>query len=115
MPASHRPGADAEPRPFHVFPKALLCIEWTRSAQRSPGEYLKGRYYLDTDERELTPHAEAVRNLMDFLLRRVRTTYPTKSKDRSPIYVGRDLSSLLDVGAARLVYASGQPVELVPN
>ncbi len=114
-PAIWKEGTNDSINKFHVYPKALACIEWNRS-QVIENTVRKGRYYLDTSKHEkpvIDEQKEAMVRLMNALMSRIRKVSPFKIDYRLPIYVGRDLSEKLLAG--QLVPAGDMVKKLIPN
>jgi hypothetical protein len=101
---------------YHVYPKDLACLEWTRTTWLEDGRVIAGWYYLSTGERSVLPEEQQdrLRRLMTSLASWIRRTYPCKSSRRHPAFIGPALAAELAAGTRRLVYANGRtPVELV--
>jgi len=100
---------------YHLCPKDVACVEWTRTTRTDDGRVMAGRYYLHTGSRSILPEEQQrqLRRLMSSLAAWIRKSYPSRSAARNPIFVGPALATQLNGGARRLVHANGvTPVEL---
>lgn len=90
-----------------------LTIEWGRTQWPAPGTCVPGRFYLD----DRTPASVAISGelakVMRQLVTMIRHSYPSKSDERDPYYVGPDLSLKIEKREAHLVYHGGKGAEEV--
>lgn len=102
--------ADSSGR-LHVFPKAGVCLEWTRSTRRDDA-YLAGRLYLDGKWSEAEPRvAERFRDLIEW----VQSTYPLVTDGRFPVFVGPELAKMIQSGQSAAVFPNGKEMLLLGN
>ena len=91
-----------------------LVIEWSRTRHREGSVRVDGRFYFDT-----AYHSSLSGRTIDAVLRAIRrlitTTYPMRSDERYPRYVGPHLWELARQGMVRVIYPNGSEVPLVPN
>nr|AUN37387.1 hypothetical protein [uncultured bacterium] len=84
---------------------APAAIEWSRTAHLPGGRVVDGRYFLDTSPRRAG--LGEVHRLMTSLSAWVRRTYPRRTADRPPTFIGPALEVELTRGARQLVYRNG--------
>lgn len=94
---------------YHLFPKALACIEFTRTTRMQDGRVIAGRYYLDTGKRRVLEERfqREIRKIMTSLASWIKRNYPRRSTWKPPIFIGPDLATELTDGRKRLVYRNG--------
>jgi transposase-like protein len=96
-----------------------LVIEWSRTVRKS-GMASPGRFYLSTvptwDQQQSTSY-KAMEAIMNGIRRRIAKTYPMRSDERFPRYVGPHLWKLVQQGDLRIVHTISRANEtkLVPN
>ena len=107
-----REGQSSETDRFHLFPKELACIEFTRTTRMDDGRVIAGRYYLDTGKHGVLSdiHQSQIRKLMTSLISWIKRTYSGRSIWKPPIFIGPDLGAELTNGRKRLVYGNGTSV-----
>ena len=95
-------------------------IEWIRTG-RLGEDHVRGRFYLDTGEATHgTSHVSrrdmfTVQRLFNRIVSRIRRTYPLRSSERHPTYIGPDLSEQIRSRKTRLIYAGGSLAAVLPN
>ncbi|WP_426755273.1 hypothetical protein [Myxococcus sp. Y35] len=94
---------------FQVYPKAGVCLEWTR-AEEKDGAVIPGRFYLNT--RSEDDDLKRLKAMMKSLANFVRKQCPLVSKDKLPIFIGPNLASRVSKGDARVLYPGGSLVPL---
>jgi len=96
----------------------LASVEWRRT-DRAGEDYVNGgRFYLHTTTCHTQPSPEeklVVERLFNAIVSKVQRSYPVRSANRYPTYVGPDLAQKIREGRAALKYANGDMVELIPN
>lgn len=92
-----------------------VTIEWTRSERSARGGYVSGRFFFKYESPECQETTAALNRVMTALVRYVRKTSPKKSNERYPFYVGPHLAAMVDRKKARVVWPSGEIVDLVAN
>jgi hypothetical protein len=103
------------PGQYYVFPNNGLCIEWNRTIRK--GQFFSpGRYYFDPSDPVSESSAAVLKQVMSLICRTIKKKYPKKSGTRFPIYLGPDLSRMIDSQEAQFGYPSGRlmPVESNP-
>lgn len=103
-----------QPEQYHVFPKNGLCIEWNRTSRKGQG-FIPGRYYLELSQPVSESSSALLKNVMALIVRMVRKTYPKKSGNRYPIFLGPNLAEKVDNKEAELVYPDGTAMPVVDN
>jgi hypothetical protein len=99
------------PLKFHVFPKNGNCIEWDRSITDESRElHTPGRFYFKPDLEENAEESEYLTKVYRFICREIKKN-SFKSKDHTPIYVGKHLASLIEQDVCQLTYGSNTKVE----
>ena len=114
-----------QPHVYHLHPRALACIEWTRTCRTEDGSVVAGRYYLNTRATSVFSESQSnrfkipetciiseqerrrIKELMTSLTSWVRRTYPGKSVLPPPIHVGPAMWAQIAEGSARLVHGNG--------
>ncbi|MFP2958899.1 hypothetical protein ACLEPN_13905 [Myxococcus sp. 1LA] len=94
---------------FHVYPKAGVCLEWTRAEEKDDA-VIPGRFYLDT--LLASGDLKRLKTMMTSLAAFVRKQSPLVSKDKLPIFIGPNLASRVSRGEARVIYPNGTLVPL---
>ena len=96
----------------------LASVEWRRTDRVGEHYVTGGRFYLHTPGRHPQPSPEqklAVQQLFNAIVSKVQRSYPMRSFNRYPTYVGPDLARQIGEGHATLKFAGGEVVETVPN
>jgi len=100
----------SDPSKFHVLPKGGNCIEWTRSlVDEESGTYNPGRFYFEPDPEISEERSAYLTKVYRFIYTQIKKN-GIKSSNHFPIYVGKDLASLVSQGIAKLTYPNGKEV-----
>lgn len=92
---------------------SFLGVEWLRSHQEISGRYLSGRYYYNSSDSQIDPRIFAkTTKVYNFLYRVIKKRYPKISDDPGRIYVGSNLSAMIERKQAEVVYPNGTLVKL---
>lgn len=94
-------------------------FEWSRTRSDASSNYspmgVEGSRVYFPKPYDGAASSKELRRVFDALIRWIRTTSPSISTDRYPIYVGRSLSERVARGEARVVTPNGKDIVLVPN
>jgi hypothetical protein len=88
-------------------------LQWTRTTKKNGANSLAGRLYFPDANIGAEPANANLRSVMSRAVRLIKSTYPAKSKDKPPVFVGPGLFDLIQAGRASLVYPDGSTVTLV--
>lgn len=103
-----------QPDLYLVFPNNGLCIEWNRTSCEDQG-FAAGRYYCKLSDPVSKSSSDLMKRVMSLIVRTVRTTYPKKSAEKIPIFVGPDLTNKIQNGLAKFVFRDGTVIPVVDN
>jgi len=91
-----------------------LFIEWNRTDWQDSKMPQAGRFYYDGSDAS-SQSSQAVERTMRKLQRWIRATYPLRSTQRLPTYVGPHCAESLRRGEIEIRHPNGTPMELVRN
>ena len=101
---------------YHVFPSDNLCIEWNRSIISADKKCHYGRCHLPDRKNAGSEAKKRIRQVMSDIAKFVKVSSPRISVLSPPVFVGPDLTHLIEKGTIQgVVYRGGSIMDLRSN